>query len=405
VHEPVPLRRNRDFTLLWSGHTVSVLGSQITATAYPLLVLAMTSSATAAGVVGFFAWIPYALFAVPTGWLVDRFDRRRLMILAETGRGLAIGSLVLAFAFDVLTLPQIVLVAFVEGSLFVLFDLAEIPAVRNVVAPDQVPSALALNEARARGALLAARPIGGALFDLSRVAPFVADLVSYAVSTVALLFVRGPLQAERSTPAARLLTEVLAGARWLWRQPFLRLIPALSFGINFLFQGLVLVVIVAARDAGASGTVIGVVLGLVGAGGILGALAAPLARRRIPLNVIIMGAIWFWAVLLLVLALAPPPYGPGGVFAVMAFAGSIWNVASGTYAVAVTPDALLGRMQAAARVVALGGIPFGALVCGLLLDAVGPSATAVALAAAMSVLAFAATASSAVRRPPDVEVA
>lgn len=405
MHEPVPLRRNRDFTLLWSGHTVSVLGSQITATAYPLLVLAMTGSATAAGVVGFFAWIPYALFAVPTGWLVDRFDRRRLMILAEAGRAFAIGSLVLAFAFDVLTLPQIVLVAFVEGSLFVLFDLAEIPAVRNVVAPDQVPSALALNEARARGALLAARPIGGALFDLSRVAPFVADLASYAVSTVALLFVRGPLQAERSTPAARLLTEVLAGARWLWRQPFLRLIPVLSFGINFLFQGLVLVVIVAARDAGASGTVIGVVLGLVGAGGILGALAAPLARRRIPLNVIVMGAIWFWAVLLLVLALAPPPYGPGGVFAVMAFAGSIWNVASGTYAVAVTPDPLLGRMQAAARVVALGGIPFGALVCGLLLDAVGPSATALALAAAMSLLAFAATLSSAVRRPPDVEVA
>jgi predicted MFS family arabinose efflux permease len=405
VAEPVPLRRNRDFTLLWTGHTISVLGSQITATAYPLLVLALTGSAAAAGVVGFFAWIPYALFAVPTGWFIDRFDRRRLMIVAETGRGLAIGSLVLALAFDLLTLPQIILVAFVEGSLFVLFDLAEIPAVRNVVAPDQVPAALALNEARGRGALLAARPIGGALFDLSRAAPFIADLVSYAVSTVTLLFVRGPLQAERSTPAERLLTEVLAGARWLWRQPFLRMIPALSFGINFLFQGLVLVVIVAARDAGASGTVIGVVLGLVGAGGILGALVAPWARSRLPLNVIVMGAIWFWALLLLVLAIATPPYGPGAVFAVMAFAGSIWNVASGTYAVAVTPDPLLGRMQAAARLVALGGIPFGSLVCGLLIDAVGPSSTALVLAAGMSVLALVATATRAVRRPPDIEVA
>jgi predicted MFS family arabinose efflux permease len=405
VDEPVPLRRNRDFTLLWAGHTISVLGSQITATAYPLLVLALTGSAAAAGVVGFFAWLPYVLFAVPTGWLIDRFDRRRLMILAETGRGAAIGSLVLAFAFDALTLPQIMVVAFVEGSLFVLFDLAEIPAVRNVVAPNQVPAALALNEGRARGALLAARPLGGALFDLSRVAPFIADLVSYALSTVTLFLVRRPLQAERPTSAARLLTEVLAGARWLWRQPFLRMIPALSFGINFLFQGLVLVVIVAARDAGASGTVIGVVLGLVGAGGILGAFAAPRARRRIPLNVIVMGAIWFWAVLLLVLAVAPPPYGPGVVFAVMAFAGSIWNVASGTYAVAVTPDALLGRMQAAARLIALGGIPFGSLVCGLLLDELGPSATALVLAAGMCVLAFIATANSAVRRPPRVEVA
>jgi MFS family permease len=405
VAEPVPLRRNRDFTLLWAGHTISVLGSQITATAYPLLVLALTGSAAAAGVVGFFAWIPYALFAVPTGWLIDRLDRRRLMIIAETGRGLAIGSLVIAFAFDALTLPQIMLVAFVEGTLFVVFDLTEIPAVRNVVAPDQLPSALALNEGRARGALLAARPIGGALFDVSRAAPFIADLASYVVSTIALLLVRGPLQAERATAATRLLTEVLAGGRWLWRQPFLRMIPALSFGINFLFQGLVLLVIVAARDAGASGTVIGIVLGLVGAGGILGALAAPHARRHIPLNAIVLGAIWFWALLLPVLAIAPRPYGPGVVFAVMAFAGSIWNVASGAYAVAVTPDALLGRMQAAARLVALGGIPFGALACGLLLDAVGASATALVLAAGMSALGLVATANAAVRRPPDVETA
>jgi predicted MFS family arabinose efflux permease len=405
VDEPVPLRRNRDFTLLWAGHTISVLGTQITAMAYPLLVLAMTGSAASAGVVGFFAWIPYVMFAVPTGWVVDRFDRKRLMLLAETGRGLAIGSLVLAFALDALTLPQIMLVAFVEGSLFVLFDLAEIPAVRNVVAPDQVPAALALSEARSRGALLVARPIGGVLFDFSRVAPFLADLVSYVVSTVTLLFVRRPLQAERSTSAGRLLTEVLAGARWLWRQPFLRLIPALSFGINFLFQGLVLVVIVAARDAGASATVVGVVLGLVGVGGIAGALAAPSARRRFPLNMIVIGAIWLWAFLLLVLAVTPPPYGPGLVFAVIAFVGSIWNVASGAYAVAVTPDALLGRMQAAARLVALGGIPFGSLVCGLLLETVGASATAVVLAVGMSGLAFAATTSSAVRRPPDVEIA
>jgi predicted MFS family arabinose efflux permease len=405
VAEPVPLRRNRDFTLLWTGHTISILGSQISATAYPLLVLALTGSAAAAGVVGFFAWIPYALFAVPTGWIIDRFDRRRLMIVAETGRGVAIASLVLAFALDALTLPQIMAVAFVEGSLFVLFDLAEIPAVRNVVAPGQVPAALALNEARGRGALLAARPIGGALFDLSRAAPFIADLVSYAVSTITLLFVRGPLQAERSTPAARLLTEVLAGARWLWRQPFLRMIPALSFAINFLFQGLVLFIIVASRDAGASGTAIGIVLGLGGAGGILGAAAAPKVRERVPLNAIIIGAIWFWAVLLLALAVAPRPYGIGVVFAVMAFAGSIWNVASGTYAVAVTPDALLGRMQAAARLVALGGIPFGSLACGLLLDAAGPSATALLLASGMFAVAVAATANGAVRRPPDVETA
>jgi hypothetical protein len=89
----------------------------------------------------------------------------------------------------------------------------------------------------------------------------------------------------------------------------------------------------------------------------------------------------------------------------MAFAGSTWNVASGTYAVAVTPDALLGRMQAVARLVALGGIPFGSLICGVLLDAVGPSATALVLAVGMFTLAVVTTVSSAVRSPPGVGVA
>jgi hypothetical protein len=89
----------------------------------------------------------------------------------------------------------------------------------------------------------------------------------------------------------------------------------------------------------------------------------------------------------------------------MALAGSIWNVASGAYALAVTPDALLGRMQAAARLVALGGIPFGSLVCGVLLDAAGARATALVLAVAMAGLAIAAIANNTVRTPPEVEVA
>jgi predicted MFS family arabinose efflux permease len=181
------------------------------------------------------------------------------------------------------------------------------------------------------------------------------------------------------------------------------MIPALSFGINFLFAGLVLFVIVAAREAGASGTVIGVVLGMGGLGGTLGALAASRDQRDLPLKAVIVGAIWFWALLLPALAVVPRPYGLGVVFAAMAFAGPIWNVASGAYAVAVTPDALLGRMQGVARLVAIGGIPLGSLAAGVSLEAVGPGATALALAALMLAVAFVATASRSVRNAPSPE--
>jgi predicted MFS family arabinose efflux permease len=401
VVEGVPLRRNRDFTLLWSSHAVSLVGSQISAIALPLLVLALTGSAADAGLVGFFVWLPHLVFALPAGWLVDRVDRKLLMVIAEIGRGVAIATIVAALWMDALTLPHIAIVAFVEGTLYALSDLAEIPAVRNIVAPEQVPEALALNQGRAQGAVLAGRPLGGALFDVGRAVPFVVDVISYALATVALLFVRGPLQDvrdERRSPFAR---ELLDGARWLWRQPFLRMIPSLSFGINFLFSGLVLLVIVAAREGGASGALVGALLALGGVGGIAGAVAAPRLQRAVAIKTIVVGAIWFWAILLLVLAAVSSPIALGLVFCAMAFAGPVWNVASGTYAVAVTPDALLGRMQGFARLVALGGMPLGSLVTGLLLDAIGPSRTALILAALMCAVALVATMSRAVRNAPE----
>lgn len=223
--EPVLLRRNRDFTLLWVGHTISVLGSQISSTAYPLLVLAMTGSPATAGVVLFLAWLPYPLFALPGGWLVDNVDRKALMLAAEVGRGLALVSIVVALWLDELTVAQIAVVAFVEGTLFVIADLAEIPAVRNVVHPKQMTTAMSAIQARSHAALLAGRPLGGVLFDLGRALPFLADVVSYLFSAVTVVLLRSQLQGAREEARRRPVAEIVDGVVWLWRQPFLRMIP------------------------------------------------------------------------------------------------------------------------------------------------------------------------------------
>src|SRR5216683_3568863 len=91
--QPVPLRRNQDFLLLWSGQAVSVLGSQVSRIAYPLLVLAMTGSPAKAGLAGFAATLPYLLFPLLAGGLVDRLDRKRLMIGCDAVRLAAVGSI------------------------------------------------------------------------------------------------------------------------------------------------------------------------------------------------------------------------------------------------------------------------------------------------------------------------
>src|SRR6266436_6068416 len=122
---PPPLRRNRDFILLWSGQAVSTIGTRVSSLAYPLLVLALTHSPAKAGIVGFAQALPYMLFYLPAGALVDRWNRKRVMLIADAGRALALGSLALVLAFGSLSLAQIIVVAFVEGSLFVFFSLAE----------------------------------------------------------------------------------------------------------------------------------------------------------------------------------------------------------------------------------------------------------------------------------------
>jgi MFS family permease len=397
----VPLRRNRDFLLLWSGQVVSSLGSAVSGVAFPLLVLGLTHSPAKAGLVGFAGTLPYLLVQLPAGGLVDRWDRKRTMIAADAIRGVALGSIAVAAVAGVLTVAQIALVAFVEGSLFVLFTTAERSALPHVVSADQLPAALAQNEARTRGATLAGSPLGGALFGLGQALPFAADAVSYLVSVVSLFFVRSSFQEARQPSGARLHREIAEGLRWLWRQPLLRAAAFLVAGSNFVFQALALTLIVLAQARGASPAVIGVLLGLMGIGGLLGAGAAPWVRRHVGPRGVIIGANWVWAALLPAVALAPWPLVMGALAGAMAFVGPAWNVVLGDISLRLTPDALRGRVSGVQGLVAWGPIPLGSLLGGILLQWLGGVSTAFVLAGAMGLVAAAATLSPAVRHAPD----
>ena len=380
---------------------VSVLGSRISATAYPLLVLALTHSPAKAGLVGFLGTLPYLLVQLPAGGLVDRWNRKRTMILCDAGRGLALASLVVALWAGHLTLAQIGVVAFAEGTLFVLFNLAETAAVRQVVPVEQLPAALSQNEARNRGASMAGQPLGGILFGIGRSVPFLADAISYVVSIAALLLIRAEFQEERTDESREhLFAEIKEGILWLWRQPFLRIAALLVAGSNFVFQALVLVLIVIARDHGASPALIGVMLAGAGAGGVLGSLVAPWLQRRVPAKAVVVGANWVWALLMPLVAVVSSPYVLGGVFAVMAFVGPAWNVVIGSYQLSITPDRLLGRVASAEVLVAYGAIPLGSLAAGFLLSSIGATKTAMALSAFMLLLAVSATWSRAIRGAP-----
>src|SRR5437879_12574617 len=187
----------------------------------------MTGSPATAGLVGFIATVPYILFQLPAGGVRDRVNRRRLMIACDIMRLVALGSIPLAAWLGRLTIVQVAIVAFIEGTMFVFFRLGEVAAIRIVVPPEQHSAALAQNEARLRAATLLGNQLGGFLFDAGRTVPFLADAVTYVASLVTLLLLRAPLEEPRTDAHRKLRAEIQEGIRWRWGQHYI-LIPNLA---------------------------------------------------------------------------------------------------------------------------------------------------------------------------------
>jgi predicted MFS family arabinose efflux permease len=382
---------------------VSTVGTRASSVAFPLLVLALTGSPFQAGLVGFAQTLPFPLLFLVAGVVVDRVDRRRLLLVADGARAVAFSSLVAALALDRVVLAHILAVAFVEGAFFVFFRLAESAALPQVVPREQLPTAVAQNQARDQGAELAGAPLGGLLFGFDRLLPFLFDAVSYAIGFVTLLFIRSALQEERPPRETRVREEVVEGFRWAWQQPFIRAIVVLVGGSNFAFNALFLVLIVRAKDLGASAALIGAMFAFLGAGAILGALVAPAVARRVPAKFVIVGSLWLWAVYPLVLIVLPNALAIGVVAGIVNITGPIFNVVLSAYRYALVPDRLLGRVGSVILLVAWGTIPLGAISAGFLLEGFGAVTSMLVVAGVSFAVAVGATLTRTVRNVPHVD--
>jgi MFS family permease len=369
-----PLTRNRDYMLLWTGSTVSALGSQVSTVAYPLLILALTGSPAKAGVVGLAKWLPLAVFSLPAGVLADRVDRKRLMIACDGIRGLALASIPIALWVGRPTLGQVAAVAFLDGALFTVTFVSERGALSRVVPADQLPEAVAQTQAREFAAILAGPPLGGLLFAASRVLPFLADAGSFLASMIGLSFTRSDFQAER-TARRRTWSEPVEGFRWLWRRPFFRATVLLFAVGNPYFTGLYLLAILLARHHGATSAAIGVMFAIAGAGGVAGALLAAPLLKRVSLRTALLGGNWLLAAGAPLLLLVHSALLIGVVIAVAELLTPLVNAIVSGARVAATPDELQGRVQAAATGVSMSIGWLGPLVVGLVFSAAGPTAT------------------------------
>jgi hypothetical protein len=247
--------------------------------------------------------------------------------------------------------------------------------------------------------MLAGPPIGGVLFGLGRAVPFVADAISYAAAAAGKLLIRSDFQEARvaATP-----TGAAEGLRWIWQRPFFRLCALLFAGSNPIFQGLSLLIVVLARRDGASAAEIGVMLGIAAAGGLAGALLAPALQRRLTARRVLIAESWALALAIPLLAVVHQALLLGVILAATELITPVTNSIVVGYRVALAPDRLQGRVQAASTLISFSAGWAGPLAVGLLIQSAGPTATVLVLTGWALILAAVATGARAFRHPPTL---
>jgi MFS family permease len=398
TEKPPPLRRNKNFLLLWSGAGLSQFGVRAAVSAYPLLMLWYTGSPADAGLVGSAALLPQLLLLLPAGALVDRWDRRWLMVVCDAVGLVSMGSLAAALWFGVLSVPHVMAAAFLEGGAVIFYKLAERAAVRHVVHPDHLSAALSQNEARGQAAGLLGQPSAAVLFQAFRWLPFGVAAFTHFFALVTLLLIPKSFQDERDDEAGgSVWAEIGEGIAWVWRQRFMRAAIVIVGGSNLLFQILNLALVLIVKEGGYPPSYMAVIGIIEGVGGVLGALTASWFMKRLPLPAILIGALLGWAGLIAGIALTGQPVVLGALCAGTSWAGALLNVAAGVHQVRVTPDEMQGRAMSVFGLVGSGMNSLGALAGGLLLAAAGTYRSVLGVAAAMAVLALVALATPAVR--------
>ncbi|MFD1542541.1 MFS transporter, partial [Nonomuraea guangzhouensis] len=359
---PPPLSRNRGYATLWSGQFLSELGNEINFIAIPLLILAMSGSALEAGLASSVVAVGHLLANIPAGVIADRWDRRRTLLICQTGRALAISSVAIAVWLDAYSFPHILLVALIDGLLGAAFEPAEQAALPQVVPASQLSRAVAANTARPFIATLLGPALAGFLFAVQRAIPFVVDAVMLAFSSVALLFLRLPPRPEPVQEEQGPGGDLVAGFRWVLGQRVIRTTLLWMLMSNLVFTTLIIIVLATSHEDQVGAGVIGLSMACMGAGGLFGAALADRLHAALPAPVVIVGFSWVTAALTALMAVVPSGLPLGLLLGCTAFFVPLANTTVLTYQITVTPDALRGRLTAIVGLCGGGAAALGPLL-------------------------------------------
>jgi MFS family permease len=360
------------FWRLYAASAVSNLADGVNRVALPLLATTLTRDPVAVAALTSLAFLPWLLFALPAGAVVDRVDRTRAMAVANGVRALALGGLATTVLTGSASLVVLYVVAFTVGVAETVYDSAARAVLPQVVRRDQLDRGnglLTTAEEASQGFLGA--PLGSVLFALSVAAPLLTTAGGFALAAVLVLSIAGLRRPVRSDgPRATIRRDVAVGVGWLWRHRLLRGLTLVSASTS-LAQSMTtgVLVLFALDDLGVGEAGYGLLLTASGVGAVAGGLtAAPLARRIGRTATLVAGAV-LGAASTTAMALTTTPLVAGILVAVGTAGVLFWNVLTMSLRQALIPEELFGRVQGGYRTLVWGGIPLGALLGGVLADA------------------------------------
>ncbi|HEY0602652.1 MAG TPA: MFS transporter [Herpetosiphonaceae bacterium] len=374
------LWRHTDFLKLWAGETVSLVGSQITTFALPLVaVLVLDATPVQVGILNAAGFAPFLLLTLPAGVWLDRRRRRPTMILTNVGRALLLGLVPLLAALGQLRIEYLYVIVFLSGMLTVFFQLAYQAYLPAVVEREHIIDGNSKLAASASISEIGGPGIGSLLVALFT-APFalVADACSFAVSALLLALIRKP-EAAPEVPVQRqtFRRDVAEGFRLTFTNPFLRVFAAEAATYNLFWRVIETVfVLYIVRELRLPQEVYGLILTAGSIGALLGALLTERIARRLGIGMTIFAGALLSDVapLLLPLATGPTPVLIALLtlsFFLRGFGTTGCNVQIISIRQLVTPDRLRGRMNASYRLLVTGTIPIGALLGGFLGEWIG----------------------------------
>jgi MFS family permease len=363
-----------DFLKLWTGQSISEVGSQISALAIPWLAGAGLHASpfefSLLTVVGF---LPFILFALPAGVWVDRLRRRPILIVGDAARAVLLGYVPAAWALGILTIHQLLAIQFVVGIFTVFFDVAYQSYLPSLVERHQLVEGNSKLQTTVSIATVSGPGLAGVLIGVLTAPYAVAlDAASFVVSTAFMIPIRA---VERVTergegqPRPRMLPELKEGLLYVVRHPHLKWIAVCTGSSNFFNNvSMAIGVLYMQRVLHLSSFWAGIVFAGFG----IGALAGALTTTRLQKAVGVGAAIWMPSILFSAAGFAFPlaPHGIRGVPVLLAatvvfgIASMSYNITQVSYRQAITPERLQGRMNASMRWIVWGTLPLGAILGG-----------------------------------------